>query len=64
MNRADILDRNIVDEKTVISNMRYGNITIFVKSVFNGDKHIGDLLFNIAKEKINNEKSCENFKRC
>jgi len=62
MNRTDILNRNIVNEKTVISNMRYGNMIICVKSVFNGDKHIGDLLFNIAKEKINHEKSCKNHK--
>jgi len=48
-----IIERKIIDEKTVTSKMKYGNITVHVKSMFGGKKQIEDVLFNIAKEKIN-----------
>jgi hypothetical protein len=51
-----LIERKIVDDKTVISSVQYGKITVHIKSVFNGKKYIDDVIFNIAKEKINKEK--------
>ena len=54
--QIEIIERKVIDNKTVTSKMKYGKITIYVKSIFNGDKHIDDILFSMAKERINNEK--------
>jgi len=47
-----VIERKVIDEKTVASKIKYGNITIYVKSIFNGSKSIDDVLFSIAKERI------------
>jgi len=54
--QTEVIERNIIDNKTVASVIKYGNLTVYVKSIFNGDKNICDILFNIAKEKITSEK--------
>ena len=54
--QTELIERKIVDNKTVASKIKYGNITVHIKSIFRGEKTIGDILFNIAKEKITNEK--------
>jgi hypothetical protein len=54
--QVELLERQIIDDKTVSSKIKYGKITVCIKSVFDGKKHIEDVLFNIAKEKINLKK--------
>jgi hypothetical protein len=54
--QIEIIERKVIDEKTVASKIKYGNITVHVKSIFGGKKHIEDVLFNMAKEKINIKK--------
>ena len=51
-----MLERKIIDAKTVVSKMRYNNTVICIKSFFNGEKHIDDIFFNLAKERLANEK--------
>lgn len=54
--QIELIERKVIDDKTVASKMKYGNITVHVKSIFGGKKHIEDVLFNMAKDKINMKK--------
>jgi len=54
--RAVTIYREVIDDKTVASRIKTGNMTVHVKSIFSGSSQIDDLLFEIAKDRINNEK--------
>jgi len=47
------LKRNVVNDTTVVSQIKNGNTVVNVKSVFCGTRNICDVLFEIAKEKMN-----------
>ncbi|MCL2773612.1 MAG: hypothetical protein FWD71_09710 [Oscillospiraceae bacterium] len=53
--QTEIIERNVIDEKTIASKIKYRNTMVYVKSIFGGVKYIDDVLFNIAKERMNRE---------
>ena len=53
--QIELVERKVIDDKTIESKMKYGKITLYIKSIFGGVKNIDDILFNIAKERLNNE---------
>ena len=57
MNKTEILERKIIDEKVIVSKVKYNNTIVCIKSIFSGEKRIDDLLFNLAEERIHQEKN-------
>jgi hypothetical protein len=55
-NHVVTLQRKVLDDRTVVSRIKSGDITVHVKSVFVGTKSIGDVLFEIAKEQLSKPK--------
>ena len=50
VNRHTItLCREIVDAKTVVSKIQTDGVIVHVKSIFNGNRDIGDIIFDFAK---------------
>lgn len=48
-----LLERNIIDSKTVETKIKAGKVIINVKSIFDGEQDISELLFRIASRELN-----------
>ena len=54
--QIEVIDRKILDDTSIVSIVKYDNMIVKIRSVFAGTKHIEDIFFNIAKDRINKGK--------
>jgi hypothetical protein len=52
---AITLERNVIAPKIVNSRIKVDRLVVNVKSIFDGDVKIGDVLYKIAVNKIHNK---------
>lgn len=58
---SKLLDRKVIDSKTVKSRYKLGDTVFYVTSIFDGAKTYSDVLYEIACEKLEKLGQNNNF---